>query len=156
MPTSKSNAFANLLQTYISCFPLATHHMTSPAAIPTASPSGLRRDYLSFAEVFSQSVANIAPSATPALIVPLVFVSAGNGTWLSYLLATITMLLVAVHVNYFARRSSSPGSLYSFVSCGLGTTWGVVAGWSLIIAYIFTGSAVLAGATNYAMVLVAG
>ena len=121
-----------------------------------AAPTGLRRDYLSFAEVFSQSVANIAPSATPALIVPLVYASARNGTWLSYLLATITMLLVAVHVNYFARHSSSPGSLYTFVSRGMGESWGAIAGWSLIIAYVFTGSAVLAGAANYATVLAGG
>lgn len=132
-----------------------SHNMISPAASATTSPGRLKRDYLSFAEVFSQSVANVAPSATPALIIPLVAASAGNGTWLSYLLATITMLFVAVHVNYFARHSASPGSLYAFIARGLGPAWGIIAGWSLIIAYVFTGSAVLAGAANYAAVLFA-
>ena len=121
--------------------------------MPNTFVTGLKRDYLSFLEVFSQSVANVAPSATPALIVPLVSANAGNGTWLSYVLATVTMLLVTVHVNYFARHSASPGSLYSFISRGLGPAWGVIAGWSLILAYLFTGSAVLAGAANYASVL---
>src|SRR5205085_4398268 len=44
----------------------------------------------------------------------------------------------------------------TFVSRGMGESWGAIAGWSLIIAYVFTGSAVLAGAANYAMVLAGG
>ena len=114
---------------------------------------GLRRNCLSFWEVVAQSVANIAPVATPALIIPLVYSSSLAGTWLAYLLATIAMLLVTYHINQFARRSSSPGALYTYVSQGLGPTWGVISGWSLVIAYLATGAAVLAGAANYVVVL---
>lgn len=63
------------------------------------------------------------------------------------------MLLVAIHVNYFASHSASPGSLYVFVARGLGPAWGIIAGWSLVLAYLFTASAVFAGAANYASVL---
>lgn len=114
----------------------------------------LREETLSIWEVAAQSVANIAPSATPALIVPLVFASAGNGLWLSYALATAAMLLVSAQVNVFAARSASPGALYSFTADGLGLRCGAVSGWALFLAYIFTVAATLAGFTNYASVII--
>lgn len=118
-----------------------------------AKESGLRRDCLSFMEVVAQSVANIAPTATPALIIPVVFASAGNGLWIAYAFATVALLLVTYHINQFARRSASPGALYTFVAQGMGPLWGVISGWSLVIAYLITGAAVLCGAANYAGVL---
>lgn len=121
-------------------------------SLPRAA-SGLRSDALTFWEVVAQSVANIAPSATPALIIPLVFASTGGGTWLAYAVATAALLLVALNINQFARRSATPGALYTFVGQGLGPTWGVISGWSLVMAYLFTASATLCGAANYAGVL---
>ena len=114
---------------------------------------GLKATCLSFPETLSQSVANISPTLTPVVIVPIVFASAGNSTWLAYLFATIGLILVGMNINQFAKRSASPGSLYSFVSKGLGMNVGFIAGWCLIVAYIFTAMAVLAGAVNYAMLL---
>ena len=52
-------------------------------AIRGNAESGLRRDCLSVWEVTAQSVANIAPTATPALVVPVIFGYTGNGTWLA-------------------------------------------------------------------------
>jgi amino acid transporter len=127
--------------------------MDHAQAVAKAENRGLRRDCLSFWEVVAQSVANIAPVATPALIVPLVFASGQNGTWLAYLLATLAMLLMTYHIYQFARRSASPGALYTFVSKGLGPVWGVISGWSLVLAYLFTGASVLGGAANYIVVL---
>src|SRR5579863_2878019 len=119
-----------------------------------AHHSGLRRDCLSFVEVVAQSVANIAPSATPALIIPAVFAITGNGLWLTYAFATVALLLVTYHINQFAKRSASPGALYTFVAQGMGPVWGVISGWSLVIAYLITGGATLCGASNYVGVLV--
>jgi amino acid transporter len=114
---------------------------------------GLKREYLVVWEVIAQSVANIAPVAGPTLIIPLVFDNARGGTWLVYLSATIAMLLVSYHVNQFARKSASAGALYTFVFQGLGPTWGAISGWSLLIAYLGTAAAVLAGSANYVIVL---
>src|SRR5215472_6488495 len=122
----------------------------SPEAVASG---GLRRNCLSFLEVVAQSVANIAPSATPALIIPVVFASAGDGLWAAYAFATVALLFVTYHINQFARRSASPGALYTFVAQGMGPAWGVVSGWSLVVAYIVTGCAVLCGSANYAGVL---
>jgi amino acid transporter len=115
--------------------------------------TGLKKDALSFPDVIAQSIANIAPSATPALIIPLVFVSAGNATWLAYAIATIATLFVAAQINVFAKRSASPGALYTFTTKGLGPRWGAISGWSLLLAYVFTASATVAGFTNYAAVV---
>jgi amino acid transporter len=113
----------------------------------------LKKNTLSFWEVVAQSIANIAPSATPALVIPLVFASAGPGTWLAYLIATLAMLFMAAQINTFASRSASPGALYTFTTQGLGQSWGSLSGWSLFLAYVFTASATMAGFTNYAGVL---
>ncbi|MBC5804635.1 MAG: APC family permease [Candidatus Eremiobacter antarcticus] len=126
--------------------------MPNEGLVPLA-PTGLRREVLGFWEVVAQSVANIAPSATPALIVPLAVAATGNATWLAYVFATTALLLVTFHINQFAKRSSSPGSLYTYVAKGLGPTWGVITGWCLVIAYLIIGGSVLAGAANYIKVL---
>jgi amino acid transporter len=87
---------------------------------------------------------------TPLILVPLVFASAGPGTWLSYLLATVALILVGANINQFATRSSSPGALYTYVGRGLGGFAGFVAGWSLLAAYLSTAIAVLCGLESYA------
>jgi amino acid transporter len=125
------------------------HRMTTT----TKGRYGFRSKYLGFAETLSQSVANISPTLTPVVIVPLVFASAGNGTWIAYLFAMVGMLLVGANINQFAQRSATPGSLYSFVTRGLGVNAGFLSGWCLILAYLLTATAVLAGAVNYAGLL---
>ncbi len=129
---------------------------TTSASSVVRTAGSLNRNALSFIEVAAQSVANIAPSATPALIIPLVFASAGNGTWLAYALATIALLFVTPQINVFAKQSASPGALYTFTRDGLGIRWGALSGWSLFLAYTFTAAATLAGFTNYFLVLLHG
>ncbi|WP_009633549.1 APC family permease [Synechocystis sp. PCC 7509] len=116
--------------------------------------SGLRSQCLAFPEIIAQSVANIAPTATPTVNLGLVYASAGNGTWLTYVIATIGLVFVGMNINQFARRSASPGSLYAYIAKGLGATVGVISGWSLVLAYLFTAMAVLCGFANYTNVLV--
>src|ERR1700737_18987 len=105
---------------------------TETAIAPTRTE--LRKDCLSFTEIIAQSVANIAPTATPVMNLALVFASAGKGTWLAYLLATIGLMLVGININQFAKRSATPGSMYVYISKGLGATSGFLSGWCLIFA----------------------
>ncbi len=114
---------------------------------------GLKSASLSPLETLGQSVANIAPTATPTVVIPLVFAVSGGGTWLAYLIATISILLVASGINQFARRSASPGSFYTYAVEGLGSFWGGVTGWALLIAYVGCASAVTTGFSNYSNVL---
>lgn len=126
----------------------------SGAESDRAGPSyGLRYQVLSPIEVLGQSIANIAPTATPTIVIPLVYGAAGQGTAFSYLFAMVAVLLVSLSVGQFARRSASPGSIYTYVAMGLGPSWGIAAGWTLLIAYIGCASSVASGFTNYVNVL---
>lgn len=119
---------------------------TERAAAQTPSGSAeLRRACLSYPEVLAQSVSVIAPSTVPAAIIGLIFASAGNGTWLSFLIGMLGLVLVSLNVNQFATRSASPGSLYSYIVRGLGPTPGILGGWALVFAYTLTGMSTLCG-----------
>ena len=119
---------------------------------PESKDYGLRREVLSPLETLAQSVSTIAPTSTPAATIPLVCALAGNGTWLAYVLATVAILLVAWCVGRFARYSSSPGSLYSYASMILPPWVASIAAWSLLLAYIATGSSVIGGFYHYSII----
>src|SRR5258708_34514557 len=114
---------------------------------------GLRHEILSPMETLAQSVSTIAQTTTPVATIPLVCALAGNGTWLVYVLATGAILLVALCVGKFARYSASPGSLYTYASMVLPPSLGATAGWSLLLAYIATGSSVIGGFYHYGNLL---
>jgi amino acid transporter len=115
---------------------------------------GLRPDILSQWETLAQSLSSIAPTAAPAMIIPLVIAAAGPSAWVSFVVATIAMALVAAHVNVFARDSATPGSLYAFVRGECGAWVALPAGWALLVAYIGTAAAVTGGIIQYAQNLV--
>ena len=113
----------------------------------------LKSEYLSFFEVLAQSIGSIAPTASLAFVIPIVYATAGNGTWLTYIFALVAIVFVAANLNHFASRSASPGSLYTYIVNGLGPTAGFISGWALLLAYVLTTSAVLSGFVNFANVL---
>lgn len=114
---------------------------------------GLRREILSPLETLAQSVSTMAPTTTPAATIPLVCALAGNGTWLAYALATVAVLLVALCVGRYASHSASPGSLYSYASMTLPPWLSATVAWSLLLAYVATGSSVIGGFYHYANLL---
>jgi amino acid transporter len=118
---------------------------TTYADAASGTSGGLKKNYLSFPEIIAQSVGTIAPSGTPGLVISVVFATAGNGTWLAYVFATIALLIVALQINVFATRIATPGALYVYTGIGLGPFAGVIAGWALLIGYIFTAAAVVNG-----------
>jgi amino acid transporter len=113
----------------------------------------LKRNALNFWEVLAQAVALISPSMTAALIVPLMFGTAGTAGWLCYLFGTIMLLFVAISLNQFAKRYTSAGSMYEYTVKGLGPKIGGLSGWSLIWAYMFIGIAGVTGFTHFASLL---
>jgi amino acid transporter len=118
-----------------------------------ATDYGLRREILSPMETLAQSVSTMAPTTTPAATIPLVCALAGNGTWLAYVLATVAVLLVALCIGRYARHSASPGSLYTYASMTLPPWLGATVAWSLLLAYVATGSSVIGGFYHYANLL---
>jgi amino acid transporter len=127
--------------------------MTRKTELPD-SAHGLKSDCLSFGEVLAQSFAVIAPTTIPASNIGLIVALSGNGTWLSFVIGLIGLVFVSININQFASRSASPGSLYSYIVKGLGPTAGVICGWSLVLAYLFTGMSTLCGFANFSRTLI--
>jgi amino acid transporter len=113
----------------------------------------LRRSYLSLSELIAQSIGLVGAAGGAGLLIPAVFATAGNGTWLAYLLATVGLLFASWSITQFAKRTASPGALYTYAARGLGPIWGVIAGWSLLIAYGVGAAGILQGTVNEIVVL---
>ena len=111
---------------------------------------GLARRSVSPLEVGAQSVANIAPSAVIAFGPGVMAASAGNGAWFSFLIGTVTILLVALSVASIARRRAGAGSLYVLVRPSLGPTGSFITGWALFLGAVCIASGSLAGAGFFA------
>ena len=75
--------------------------------------SGLRKRSLPFREVFAQSLAGTGPSGSLAFGPALVFANAGHGTWISYVLSLVSLLLVGWAFAAFGTRLASAGSMYT-------------------------------------------
>lgn len=109
----------------------------------------LKRGSLSLPETIGQSIANIAPTITPALNIVVVAGIAGVGSWISYLIATIGCVLVGSSIATLAKRHPQTGSYFIYIGRNLGSVPGALAGWMMILAYLCTGIAILAGGTIY-------
>jgi amino acid transporter len=103
--------------------------------------SELRRNSLSLIEVLGQSIANVSPTFTPAFAVIVVAGIAGTASWLVYVLATIAMIVVGLNVGKLAANITSAGSFFIYVSRSLGPGLGLLSGWAMLAAYIFTAAA---------------
>jgi amino acid transporter len=125
----------------------------SAPEVPTSPSYGLKSSSLSPIQTIAQSFAVIAPTGAPVMTVPLVFALAGQGCAIAFLISTVAVLLVALNINQFAKMSASPGSLYTYITDHMHPRWGVLAGWALLIAYVGTAAAVVAGVANYASVI---
>ncbi|MDG2990938.1 APC family permease [Candidatus Synechococcus calcipolaris G9] len=118
----------------------------------SSPPTHLRRS-LGFTGVLSQSLAGIAPTATPTINIAIIFTTAGTGTWLTYLVATLAVLSIALNLNVFARSTASAGSLSDFVSLGLGQRGQTVTAWALLLAYLSASVATLTACSGYMLSL---
>lgn len=113
--------------------------------------SGLREGVMTGPELAAQAIASIAPSAVIAFTAAEIFLGAGTGTIYAFALATVVILCVGYIVAFFAKLFPSAGSLYTYVSKGLGPTGAFTAGTALMIGSwgIATGS--LNGAVSFTM-----
>jgi amino acid transporter len=119
---------------------------TAAVAVEPLEPEhGLRKGALGLPGLLAQSVANMAPAAAMGSLPALVFGFAGNGTWLSWLIALISMLLVGYCIVQFAVRYATAGSFYVYAAKSFGPVGGLLAGWGLLIGYVATGMATVIG-----------
>jgi amino acid transporter len=117
--------------------------ITDTVVIPEKAQ--LRHGALSLPETIGQSIANIAPTLTPALNISVVAGIAGVGSWLSYLLATIGCVFVGGCIAALARRHPEAGSYFVYIGRNFGPVAGAMAGWMMVLAYLACGVAVVSG-----------
>jgi amino acid transporter len=118
-----------------------------------AAGYGLRREMLSPMETLAQSVSTMAPTTTPAATIPLVCALAGNATWLAYVLATVAVLLVAWCIGTL-RALLGLTRITLYLRCMTLPPWlAATVAWSLLLAYVATGSSVIGGFYHYAGLL---
>lgn len=126
-----------------------TTRAAAKSAVQPPTDAGLRRGVMSGPELAAQAIANIAPTAVVAFTAAAIFVGAGRGTLLSIILATIVILCVGYTVATFAKRHASAGSLYTYVSKGLGPFGAYLAGVALIIGCWGIAAGSLGGSVAY-------
>ncbi len=130
----------------LECFLLGNYiYQEECMASNIESTRSLKGSSLGFMEAIGQSLANISPTLTPALNMGAVVALAGQGTWLVYVVATIALIIVGLNMSTLASRFSAAGSFFVFISRSLGPMMGGLTGWALILAYIGTAMALLAG-----------
>ncbi|PDQ35682.1 MAG: amino acid permease [Candidatus Lumbricidophila eiseniae] len=123
--------------------------MTTRTRPETPSDAGLRRGVMSWPELAAQAIANIAPSAVIAFTAAAIYLGAGDGTVYSFILATTVILSVGYCVVVFARKHASAGSLYTYVSKGLGSFGAYLAGTALLIGCWGIAAGSLGGSVSY-------
>jgi amino acid transporter len=109
----------------------------------------LRRNNLSFIEAIGQSIASVSPTFTPALGVAVVGGMAGSASWLVYTLAMVAMVIVAFNIAKLAKRIPAAGSFFLYVSRTLGPSYGLLAGWAMLVAYLGTTIALTAATSLF-------
>lgn len=98
--------------------------------------SQLKKNQLSYVEAMAISVAIMAPTAAMALNTSLTASIAGVSVPLIFLVAMITIGLVAVTFIQFNRQFSHSGSVYYFTGISLGPKMGFLSGWALLLTYV--------------------
>jgi amino acid transporter len=107
----------------------------------------LGRKRLTLLDVIAQSVGFIGPVFSAAFLIPLIagFSASGKGAGIAapfaVILAAIGVFAIGWIIAQYAKRVHAAGSLYDYVSMGLGGRVGAVAGW-----IYYGGTTVLASA----------
>ena len=121
----------------------------------SASRPGLRGDCVSLLESFAQTFGVLSPAGTISVIIPLLIISAGNGTWLLLLVTLGVFLVVMLSIVRFATLHSSAGSLAAFSELGWGPVGGLVGGWIYLLGMSYcVPAAALTAASYFDMLLV--
>jgi len=105
-------------------------------AAPAATAAGLRPNAVGLIGVLIQSVTLMGPGVAVAFAFGPGITYAGGSFPLAIFLAMIGCLLLAVSISSLAIHLPSAGGFYTYISSGLGRSFGFLAGWVSIPAYL--------------------
>ncbi len=115
------------------------------------SQQGLRKGAIGLTAVLFMAVANAAPITAMSFNVP---VGAGYGNGIGvpagFLFATIVLSIFAIGFSAMAKRITTAGAFYGFISQGLGQVWGMAAGLLATISYILFEGTLIGGFSFFA------
>lgn len=103
--------------------------------VETAKVDKLHRNAIGLPAVLYFCFAGAAPMAAMFFNVPNMAAQAGASVPLVFLLSSIGLILFGVTIVYFARRLSSAGGFYTWISHGLGKNTAFQGGWLMLGGY---------------------
>jgi putrescine importer len=110
--------------------------MGSPVASLDVEPAVTLRRQLSTLSAAMFGLSYICPTVVISTF-GVIAVRSGGASALSYLIATVAMVLTAASYGRMAARYPEAGSAYTYVSRTLNPTLGLLVGWVLILDYFF-------------------
>jgi amino acid transporter len=122
---------------------------STSGTIPTGGPPGvLAGGVLGLPSVLFCIVTGAAPLAAMLFNVPVATLGGGYASPAAFMVATIALTIFSVGYIAMARRVTSSGGFYTFITRGLGRVPGLGVGYLVAICYIVFAAAVL-GVTGY-------
>ncbi len=114
----------------------------------TASVGGpqLQRNSIGLSGVTDQSLSAMGLSGVIGTSVPVVAILAGAGGWLTWAVAAVVIMLVALSISVLARRFATTGGLYGLTAKALGPLGGLLTGWLMVV---LCGAAIAASVLSF-------
>jgi amino acid transporter len=109
---------------------------------------------LGFLEVLALSIALMAPTTGVALNTPFIAQSAGFNVPLIFVITTIAILAIGVAFIRLSKQFAHAGSVYGLTKEVLGTQYGLISGWALLLTYVCFITALLGGFGEFAQLFI--
>ena len=119
-------------------------------AAPAAEQDGtLRKGILPLWAVYGIALGILAPSSTLALSTGLISETAGNLSWLTWVVTSVIVLSFALGISWLTRRFTSTGGLYGLAARAGGRTGGFSVMSAHVLALLLAGPACALGSAIY-------
>jgi amino acid transporter len=114
----------------------AIHSFSTGAQQMTTAQAGSFHRTMSFRDLVMNGLVFIGPAAAVAVFGPLDAKSHG-ATAMVYVVATVVMGFTAVSYAQMSRAVPKAGSVFSYATAGIGPGTGFIAGWMVLLDYVF-------------------
>lgn len=110
--------------------------MTIEATPPSEQRSTLRSNAIGLPGVLFQSVTTMAPAGAVAFSLGAAIPFTGGALPLAVAVALVACVLIALNIGLMAKHLPSAGGYFTYVSRGLGSQFGWLAGWLFGFTYL--------------------